>query len=312
MGNQNPDNGIMAMQLNNMAIFAAVVEAGTLSSAARMLGLPLSTVSRRIADLEATVGMSLLVRTTRSLKLTEAGSLYLTYCSDLVRRAKQAQNALQSLQDEPEGNIRMTVPFSIDSYAATSLTFQFMEEFKGVTIDLIVSYKEVSDDIEESDIVLSFGDKPVTHHQCRLLGHSKICFHASAGYVSANGAPLSVEQLGNHKLIGCSLFPTDRYSDFDLAPLKLAYRLNTNDLMVARHSCIDGLGLAWLPQMVCARAINSGELVTVLDQVNFALPIWLTTRNASQMSQRVRLLEKHLSEVFNGKQTWEEFDRRGW
>lgn len=300
------------MQLDNMAMFAAVVECGSFSAAARMLGLPLSTISRRIADLEATLGTALLLRTTRSLKLTEAGTLYLTYCRDLIQRAKQAENALQILQEEPVGNIRMVVPFSIDSYAATNLTSHFMEEFKGVTVDVIVSYDDVVANIEDSDIVLSYGDKPVTQHLCRLLGHSRMRFHASRRYLALKGMPMSLGELDGHNLIGCSLLPPSRYGNFDVSEINLKYRITTNDLIVARHSCIDGLGIAWLPQMICARAVNAGDLQPILDEVSFALPIWLTTRNKSQTSQRVKLLEKHLFEVFNRKEAWQEFDLRGW
>ena len=116
----------MLQDLNDALIFAKVVEQGSFTSAARLLGMPKTTVSRKVQGLERRLGARLLNRTTRRLALTEAGAVYVEYCSRIAQELAEAESAVHRLEDGPRGWLRVTAPFTL----CTELLSTLIEEFR--------------------------------------------------------------------------------------------------------------------------------------------------------------------------------------
>ena len=117
------------MDLNAVAIFASVVEAGSFTAAARQLGMPKTSVSRRIADLERDVGVRLLHRTTRNLRPTEAGRLYYEQSSAALRALEAANRQLAETRAEPAGTIRVSAPVGFAGYFLSDALFEFLATY---------------------------------------------------------------------------------------------------------------------------------------------------------------------------------------
>ncbi|MCB2386433.1 LysR family transcriptional regulator, partial [Thalassolituus alkanivorans] len=125
--------------LNEMAIFVHVVEAGSFTGAAKNLGLPKSTVSRKITQLEERLGVRLIQRTTRSLRLTDTGNAYYNHCARILSEIEEANIAVTQMQSTPTGTLRITAPVLFGSTVLSSLVAEFMEQHPQVMVDLVLS-----------------------------------------------------------------------------------------------------------------------------------------------------------------------------
>ena len=139
---------------SGMALFAAVVRAGSFTAAARALGMPLPTLSRRIAELEGAVGTRLLERTTRTMKVTEAGQVFLQHCLQVVAQAEDAERSLQRLKQEPSGHLRLAIPFAVDDSWATLVVSGFLAKYPKISVEAKVAPAGTNPDDESVDLVV--------------------------------------------------------------------------------------------------------------------------------------------------------------
>lgn len=299
--------------LDDMALFAAVVRAGSFTAAARAEAQPLSSVSRRIQQLEAALGTRLLERTTRSLRMTEAGAVFYQHCQQLVAQADEAERALQRLRQEPSGHLRLALPFSVDDSWATAVLSSFLGKYPRISVEAILRPGGFDPDDETMDVLFAYGARPETHHPVIPLGTPHIGLFASPRYLQRAGVPQSPEDLSQHEMVRLTTLPLDVYGPAALQGLSLNYRMITNELLMARLTCIDGLGIAWMPLISCHRFVQQGTLVPLMPELRYALPIWLIYRSASRSTPKVALLAEHLMGLLGQQGAWDALERgQGW
>ena len=189
--------------LNEIMVFSRVAQAGSFSKAANLLGMPVSTVSRKVSDLEQRLGMTLITRTTRKLSLTRAGAEYFQRCSDILQGLDEAEAALTQSQARPEGLIRVTVPVGMGTGRFTDFISGFMRKYDRIQVDLYVTNQYVDLTAENVDVGIRFGVLEDSALIARKLGHSSRLMVASPGYVKKHGPILS-------PLAGLALFGSKR------------------------------------------------------------------------------------------------------
>ncbi len=297
------------LSLDDMAIYAAVVRAGSFTAAARALDQPLSSVSRRVQQLETALGTQLLERTTRSLRVTEAGEVFYLHCQQLVAQAEEAERALQRLKQEPSGHLRMALPFSVDDSWATAVLSGFLAKYPKISVEATLRPGGVDPDDETMDVVFSFGARPETHHPVIPLGTPHIGLFASPRYLQRAGVPQSPADLSQHEMVRLTTLPMEVYSPPLLQGLTLNYRVTTNELLMARLTCADGLGIAWLPLVSCQRLAKQGTVVPLMPERHYPLPLWLIYRSASRSTPKVALLAEHMMSLLGSPGAWDALER---
>lgn len=257
--------------LNDMAYFAEVVERGGFSAAARALGLPKSRLSRRVAELEARLGVRLLQRTTRKLSLTEAGELYHRHCQAMREAADAAGEAIAQVQSEPRGTVRLSCPVSLAQDVIGALLPQFMARHPLVRVEMQVTNRVVDLVQEGLDVALRVRSTLQDSGSLvvKRLGQSNGVLVASPALLAQHGTPATPEALTRLPSLAMSaqdgrspmslLGPDGRRLELQLQPVYVA-----DDLLTLRSAALAGTGMALLPDFMVRAALADGRLQQVL------------------------------------------------
>jgi DNA-binding transcriptional LysR family regulator len=260
------------MDLNAARVFVAVAEHRSFSKAARRLDLPTSTVSRRITALEAELGVTLLERTTRQVRLTGAGRLLLDRCIGHLAGLGQAEEALQEFCSEPRGRLRVAFPTGLSRYAASDITLEYLERFPQVRLELVMTDERVVPDGQDLHIALRAGQSDALDASLiqRSLGAIPMVIGASPTYLAAHPAIAHPRDLLGHGCIVLGHSPDaanitlKRDDDSDTQNLRVPIRLFTTSVSMCRRVALAGHGVAGLPEISCREAVTSGTFVPVL------------------------------------------------
>jgi DNA-binding transcriptional LysR family regulator len=195
----------MSRDLNETLIFAKVVELGSFTAAGRMLGIPKTTVSRKVQALEARLDARLLKRSTRRIGLTEAGALYYEHARQIAHELDQAESAVQQLQGGPRGWLRFTAPYALGQQAIAPLLPAFRAQHPEVRVEMILS-NEVEDLIgADFDLALRAGQLPPDSRLvARTLLWLRSAVFASPAYLERFGTPSAPAELGQHRALCAS------------------------------------------------------------------------------------------------------------
>ena len=256
--------------LNDLYYFAKVVEAGGFAAAGRLLGIPKSRLSRRIAELEERLGARLLQRTTRQLKLTAVGERYLRHCQAMLLEAEMADEAVLSMSSEPRGRLRVSCPVGLAHEILPGVIRDFLEKFPKVQLEVMLLNRRVDLVNEGIDVALrvrELGDEDpllVT----RRLRQAQMIMVASPGFL--HGRAIShPDDLKTLPVLG-ALEP-DRMVHIRMLDLQgksvelaLEARLGIDDFIVRKTSTLGGLGFTMLPMMYCEQELENGSLVQLL------------------------------------------------
>ena len=257
--------------LNDMLYFAEVAERGGFAAAGRALGLPKSRLSRRVAELEARLGVRLLQRTTRKLSLTEVGEIYLRHCSAMRDEALAAADAVAHMQVEPRGMLRITCPVTLAQSTLGYLIPRYMALYPQVKIDLRVTNRAV--DLVEEGIDIALRVRPTLDDSGSLvikqLGAT--CGHllASPEQLRRQGIPSSTEDLARLDTVAMSsadgrsawvlVGPEGREFVFQHQPRYMA-----DDLQTLKLAVLAGTGISFLPENLSKAELQAQLLVPVL------------------------------------------------
>ncbi|CAB3674243.1 LysR family transcriptional regulator [Achromobacter pestifer] len=239
--------------LHSMELFAEVAKARSFSRAADVLGLPKSTLSRRVAELERSVGLSLLNRSTRKVELTGAGELYLERCLRIVEEAQVAHEELQALTAKPSGLLRVNMPATFATDVMAEIFLGFARRHPDVAFHVNLASLAHADQVAEPcDLTIKIGDMPDSSLIARCLGSLSVHLYASQAYLAAHGSPLLPADLTKHECIGFrtlasaapARWPMVRGTEqITIAP---ASRFSVNDASMARRLAMLGAGIAAL------------------------------------------------------------------
>lgn len=257
----------MFKQLQDMALFALVAESGSFTAAARRAGLPKSSVSQRISQLEQAIGLRLLNRTTRQLNLTFAGERYLVHCQEMLQASERADQAIERLRDKPGGRLRITSPAGIGATLLARCNTGFQERYPDVTLEV-----SVSDDIrdlvlEGVDIALRTGKPQDSSLIGRRIGYCQRLLVASPEYLAQYPAISHPQQLVAHRCIAhrawseWQLKRGDEGYSWLLPPAHM-----TDNLIYARECALRGAGITLLPRFLTHDVMREGALQQVLPE----------------------------------------------
>lgn len=257
--------------LNDMVYFAEVVDRGGFAAAGRALGVPKSKLSRRVAELEARLGIRLLQRTTRKLSLTAAGELYHRHCVTIREEAEAAAEAVAVVQNEPRGTIRVVCPVTLAQSTVGPLVPLFLERYPQVRVDMQVSNRVV--DLVQDGIDVALRVRPTLDDSGSLivknLGNTQSLLVASPSQLQRQGRPDTVEHLQRLSTVAMSaadgraswglLGPGGREHEFQHRPCYTA-----DDLLTLKYAVLKGTGMCILPDYMCRREMQQGQLEEVL------------------------------------------------
>ena len=260
----------MDVEPNDLALFARIVEAGSFSLAAQRADLPKSTVSRRIALLEANLGERLLQRTTRKLMLTEFGASLLEHARKVVEEVEAAGALVQHRQLAPSGRLRISMPGDFASLGMTFMLAQFIERYPAIHLELDLSPRRVDLVGENFDIAIRMGDLPEDSslHARRVL-LEKVALFASPSYIARRGMPQHPDELAQHDLLciasrngGSQSWKLTKGKTVWERDLPARFAANSPDLLT-RIACA-GSGIAASSHLFTEAFEEKGELVRVL------------------------------------------------
>ncbi|MGE8189733.1 LysR substrate-binding domain-containing protein [Pseudomonas sp. NPDC086278] len=294
--------------LNDLYYFAKVVEAGGFAAAGRLLGIPKSRLSRRIAELEERLGARLLQRTTRQLKLTAVGERYLRHCQAMLLEAEMADEAVASMSNEPRGRLRVSCPVGLAHEMLPSVISDFLEKFPQVQLEVLLLNRRVDLVTEGVDVALrvrELGDEDpllVT----RRLRQAQTVMVASPAFLLDLGRVIEhPEDLKNLPVLGA--LEADRMVHIRMLDqqgksyeLAMEARLGIDDFIVRRACTLAGQGFTTLPMMYCEQELQNGSLVQMLPE--WSLPGgWLQAvyPHRRGVMPAVRAWIDHLIESFN-------------
>jgi DNA-binding transcriptional LysR family regulator len=271
-------------------VFATVVRTGSFTAAAAELGMPKSTVSRKIAELEDRLDTRLLQRTTRKLSLTDVGRIYFDRSARIVAELDEADQAVTDLQATPRGLMRVTAPLSFAMLGP--MVAEFLERNREVQIELVCTDRRV-DLVEEGfDVAIRAGPLDDSTLIARSLGLLRRVLVAAPVYLRRRGSPRAPADLAEHDCIvfGVGREPTlwtlhagERMAEVRIAP---RYVVNDSELMVAATRA--GIGIAWIPEFVATADIRDGRLRPVLrDWRSSETPIHAVYPTARHLSPKV-------------------------
>ena len=261
-----------AMQdLNDLYFFAKVVEHKGFAPAGRVLGIPKSTLSRRVSLLEERLGVRLLQRSTRRFVVTEIGQDYYRHCLAMVAEAEAAQEAVERVQAEPQGLIRVSCPMMLSLTTVAPLVSRFLAEHPRVRIHYEVTNRRV-DVIEEGfDVALRVRMPPLESSDLvmKVLGESTLLLVGSTALLDRLGRPQSPADLPRFESLGFSLAGGEHAwrligPDGTVEAVPHQPRLTTDEMMTLRQAVLDGVGIAQLPDYILAGDLACGNLEVLL------------------------------------------------
>jgi LysR family transcriptional regulator for bpeEF and oprC len=242
----------MSHDLNDTLIFVKVVEQGSFIGAANALGLPKTTVSRKVQELETRLGAQLLHRTTRRLGLTEAGAVYHEHCQRIARELEEAESAVSQLQGGPRGWLRFTVPYSAGISWVAPLLGEFHRVHPEVRVEMVLTSDKVDLIGDGVDLALHLGVLPDSTLVARKLATFRTQIFASPDYLERHGEPLHPDDLQHHRTLvisnvrhnGRASWPLcngQEHGEFAVNPIMVA---NDPSVLVGGLLCGEGLMLA--------------------------------------------------------------------
>jgi DNA-binding transcriptional LysR family regulator len=257
------------IRIEDMRLFAKVAEAKSFTLAARALGVPKQTLSRRIGELERALGVQLMHRTTRRLQLSAVGAAYAERCAEIVRLAEEANRAASDADDTPRGSLRLTADPLFGEAFVTDLVVEYARRWPETRVEVVLTRRRV-DLVEESfDLAFRVGQADDTTLSGVDLGAARVRYCASPGYVARRRAPTRVEDLRSHDCIVVAAggapaeWPFPAPNRPRLVPI--AGRLTVTSFAMARAAALADLGVALFPEFACAEDLRNGRLVPVLD-----------------------------------------------
>lgn len=282
------------MDLNELLIFVRVVQAGSIRGAAEQLGMPKSTVSRKLLELEARLQARLLQRTTRRLSLTDIGRIYYDHGARVVLEIEDAERAVQRQQETPRGLLRVTAPLNLTLLAP--IISDYLGRYPEVRLELSANARVVDLIEERFDVGIRTGRLEDSSLIAKTLGAIAWLVVATPAYLKRRGHPSTPADL---KAQDCLLFGSSATITLTRAgsteEIAVTPRLLVTDMDVLQAALRDGLGVAVLPAFLCEEALRAGKLERVLpDWSPPSTPIHVVYPSTRHLSPTVRSFIDHL------------------
>ena len=281
--------------LNDMALFVEVVKARSFRRAAEAMGMPNSTLSRRISGLEKAIGLRLLHRTTRKIELTEAGLLYFERCKRIVEEARLAHEQLGEMLAQPSGMIRASLPVDFANIYLAPLIAEFARRYPGISFEFDLTPRQVDLVSEPVDVVIRMGEPASSNLIARKLTSLRRYLYASPGYLKIFGEPNHPADLVRHECLRLRTAKADSWtlsSGDEKIEVEVGGRFQLNSVGMIRRLATLDLGVAVLPEGIAADDLASGKLRRVLPQwYAQPIPVYALTETRLLPAKTQRFIE---------------------
>ncbi len=297
-------------KLNSIEVFLKVAKALSFSEAAKQLGLSKAMVSKHVTNLENTLGVRLLNRTTRQISLTEAGSAYRVRIRELMNEISETEQSISQLSSEPRGTLRVMAPTSFGSFHLARAIADYRKIYTNVGVEAVLTERE-SDIIEDGlDIIIKIGILEDSSLVARKIADARMVVCASPEYLQEYGVPLKPEDLLEHNcLIYSGRQPMGEWRfivDNKTKKLRVKGDVRSNVGDALRIAAIQGCGLVQLPTYMMGLDIKSGRLESVLDEYEpLARPVHAIYPHRRHLSAKVRTFVEFLYERYQPEPYWE-------
>lgn len=251
------------MELSDLRVFLRVLDSGSLSSAARTIGWPKSSVSRALNRLESDVGAALLDRSGRRVKVTDAGLALQPHAASLLAAAEEAQASIDSTAGLLRGSLKVNLPFALAAILLAPMLADFLKRYPDLDLVLDVDNRRVDLAAEEVDIALRIGPLPSSELVARHLATMALWTCASPSYLADRGTPSEPFELVNHRLLSRINQPACwRYASpqGDAIEINVTPRTVIPDVAAMLPALVNGCGIGRLPDFLAAPAVMDGSL----------------------------------------------------
>ncbi len=299
-------------QLEDMAMFVRIVEAGSITKAAEQLNIAKSAVSRRLKELEERLGSQLISRTTRQSKLTQAGEQYYQQVNNILRAVDAINEHTTDAPMRIEGTLKMTAPLSfglmhlndvIDKYANKHPNLRFDLDFSDRRIDLIE---------EGYELAIRIGELQDSSYQAKKLALIRCVICASPDYLARMGMPETLDDLDNHALLQYSLGQTNSINLVDTEgrshhrTIDAKIKATNGEFLV--DLAVKGHGITFVPTFIAYKQLALGELVPVFQHYQLpTLTAYAVYPKNRFLSQRCRYLIDFIAEQFGDNPYWDQY-----
>ncbi|MGH1507665.1 LysR family transcriptional regulator [Ralstonia solanacearum] len=279
--------------LNDMALFVEVVKAKGFRSAAEAMGIPNSTLSRRIGTLEKAIGLRLLHRTTRKIELTEAGQLYFERCKRIVDEARLAHEQLGEMLAQPSGVLRASLPVDFAVTYLAPLIAEFAGLYPGITFDFDLTPRRVDLVSEPFDVAIRMGPSEDSQLIARPLASLTPHLYASPGYLDRSVEPRKPADLERHECL--SILKAGSWTLQDgkrTATVSVGGRFTLNSVGMIRRLAVLDLGIVLMPEEIVADELASGKLRRILPGWHGTpMPVYAITETRLLPAKTQRFIE---------------------
>ena len=292
-------------RLQTMSVFVAVAEEGGFAPAARRLNLSPPSVTRAVSELEARLGARLLHRTTRALRLTDAGERYFTDCKRILSEIEEADRHAAGVHATPSGLVSVTSSVPFGRKILMPILFQLLDRYEELSVSFLLMNRIVHLMEEGIDVAVRIADLPDSTLTAVKVGQVRRVLCASPGYLSQCSNLNSPTDLRDHDLIDfVNMAPGGEWAfqkGTDTGHIKPEARMHVNNSDVAIAAAIAGRGISRVLSYMITEELAAGELTLVLDDwTPPALPVHIVHKETGQTSARVRAAVDHLVEHLRG------------
>lgn len=258
-------------RLEAMTVLVRVVEAGSLSAAARRLGMPLPTVSRKVSQLEGYLGVRLLVRSTRRLDLTDAGRAYVEACRRVLGEVDEAERAAAGEYRAPRGMLMVAAPIVFGRLHVLPVVTAFLEAYSEVDARLVLGDRVVNLADEHVDVAVRIGRLPDSNLVATGVGAIRLVVCASPAYLARCGTPERPADLAGHRCVTFEgLAPPEAWTfggGREEVTVPIRSRLVVNTAEAAVDAAVAGVGITRVLSYQALEALRAGALVLLLEGV---------------------------------------------
>nr|WP_019366377.1 LysR family transcriptional regulator [Pseudomonas luteola] len=287
-----------------MAVFVKVVELGSLSAAAEHLGTNASSVSRQLAQLEEALAIKLLERTTRKLKLTEAGAEVYQRCCALVTAGRSVMEVSETYNSSPYGMVKISAPKAYGRKMISPLIPEFLDRYPSVDVQLILTDSRMDLMVNDIDLMVRITDSPPLGLAARLLSPVSQVLCATEKYLSNHGTPTHPTDLIDHSCLYLGEFKGDNRWELINIKNKESITVAVKGRYVTNHSeaRLDGvlahLGIGCFPLFTAQQALSEGKVQQVLPEWQYATSYygsaWILYQPNKYLPSKCRVLIDHL------------------
>ncbi|MEZ8383640.1 LysR substrate-binding domain-containing protein [Vibrio splendidus] len=247
-------------KLTSMKVFVYVVEQGSFRSAANHFNLSATMISKHVHSLEASLKSQLIHRTTRKQSLTDSGQLYYRECKRILEDISNAENLIQTLENQPQGTVKINCPVTYGNKVLAPIVAKFLAHHPTINVDLMLNNDLVDPYSSDIDLIVRIGDLSDSSLVARYLGDYEMCYCATPAYLNQHAEIRVLEDLAQHPSLGFSYSSQAPHATQN----KERVRLMSNNGDVLRYAALQGVGVLLQPTILVAEEIDRGMLLEIL------------------------------------------------